>query len=83
MHLQCVKSVRIRSFSGPYFPAFGMICSVKHLRWSFCYFLKKIHRRCFADVLQGSKYTSETPAKPAMTCSKLTIKTLEQGVKYV
>ena len=23
-HYQCVKSVRIRSFSGPYFPAFGL-----------------------------------------------------------
>ena len=22
-YLQCVKSVRIRSYSGPYFPAFG------------------------------------------------------------
>ena len=23
-YLQCVKSVRIRSYSGPYFPAFGL-----------------------------------------------------------
>ena len=24
VRVQCVKSVRIRSFSGPYFPAFGL-----------------------------------------------------------
>ena len=24
LNLHCVKSVRIRSFSGPYFPAFGL-----------------------------------------------------------
>ena len=24
IHLHCVKSVRIRSYSGPYFPAFGL-----------------------------------------------------------
>ena len=24
IHLHCVKRVRIRSYSGPYFPAFGL-----------------------------------------------------------
>ena len=34
---------------------------------------------------QGAKNTStaEDPTQPTFTCSKLTIETLEQGVKYV
>ena len=29
------------------------------------------------------KFVYAVPAQPAITCSKLTIQTLEQGVKYV
>ena len=40
------------------------------------YFLKHIPHRCW----QGAKYSS---TQPLFICSKLTIETLEQGVKYV
>ena len=33
-HAQCVKSVRIWSYSGPHFPPFGQKPEELHLRWS-------------------------------------------------
>ena len=33
--------------------------------------------------ISGNKYHQIQSSEPAITCSKLTIETLEQGVKYV
>ena len=33
--MQCVKSVRIRSFSGPYFPAFGQNTDQKNSEYGY------------------------------------------------
>ena len=35
------------------------------------------------NLLPGKRKTQEVPNQPAITCSKLKIETLEQGVKYV
>ena len=50
----------------------------------------KIENQRFSDVFRGYKKTSvmkwvnlNVATQPAFTCSKLTIETLEQGVKYV
>ena len=33
--------------------------------------------------MQNGKFEAEVISQPAFTCSKLTIETIEQGVKYV
>ena len=48
----CVKSVHIRSFSGPYFPAFGLNTDKNSIRTHFtqcisCYFLTKFCVKMF------------------------------------
>ena len=51
----------------------------------FCKLLNIFIIFIFIDVWQGPKYTSKSCvfSQPTITCSKLTIETLEQGVKYV
>ena len=50
-------------------------CIVEILVWNFWYLLlpKKVYTITILEL----------PTQPAFTCSKLTLKTLEQGVKYV
>ena len=61
-------------FSGPYFPAFGPETKknsvVGHFSRSGPYQKYLFH-------------TSRAPYHPAITCSKLTIETVEQGMNYV
>ena len=40
-----------------------------------------LQKHSIKEVWQGPKYSSEC-SQPGITCSKLTIETLEQGVKY-
>ena len=42
--------------------------------------INNVHKKIIIDVLQGFKYTS---VQPAFNCSKLTIETIEQDMKYV
>ena len=39
--------------------------------------------RRYVDMCRYNKVNDEKPTQPAITCSNLTIETLEQGVKYV
>ena len=41
------------------------------------------HFECSDLSLPYENHHENSPAQPAITCSKLTIETLEQGVKYV
>ena len=65
---------------------FVLTIFIEHLQ-SFLHLLKGKLKR-FIDSIGKEKYWTEPvitliPSQLAITCSKLTIKTLEQGVKYV
>ena len=75
--LKCCVSGRIQYF----------VLKVKV--YAFCYFpiVMKVHRNFPSKnqvfSLRGIRSDYLVATKPAITCSKLTIETLEQGVKYV
>ena len=61
------------------------------LTWNICDVIIKpifksnvVIRSCFIEVIFITRVLrNSTTSQPAITCSKLTIETLEQGVKYV
>ena len=88
----CLKSVRIRRYSGPYFLAFGMNAERYSVSLRIRSKCRKIRTRItpntdtfYAVHLNESncpEFHNEV-SQSAFTCSKLIIETLEQGVKYV
>ena len=62
-------------------PDYSFTVSSRH------WYSSKIPQKCGADSSTSSYHkislTSQILSQPAFTCSKLTIGTLEQGVKYV
>ena len=55
----CVKSVRIQSFSGPYFPTFGLntdCCSV-YLRIYSEYWKRRIRKNPYTDTIHAVQFT--------------------------
>ena len=57
-------------------------CLIKHQIQRLKVNNQKLNSRIASNILSASKQTSDH-SQPAFTCSKLTIETLEQGVKYV
>ena len=60
---------------------FGVLCFLvtSILRFALLHY----YRRYVADVQMTDNLLNYNVTQPAFTCSKLTIETLEQGVKYV
>ena len=73
-----MKSVRIRSYSGPHLPAFGLNNS------EYGHFSRSVSLSSVSTVFaQGLLLSINLQHIEVFTSSKLTIKTLEKSMEYV